>query len=305
MPKLLLLCLLAFAACKTKKTPPAGDAATLLFDTSLVAWDTSVVSRSLADDLRDSLHIVHLMDSFKTIKPIAVFVTDNKTKAFRKMVSRLIDTSNITITPLHFTETLRAGKTRNSKQRIYTNARFTIKQLVPEFNSQLDRQLFINGHELRPGIEIDTTLSGSFYVNTFRFYEEEISIMKFGSREYLRIDGGLENCNGMGCGIAFYLLYDIALKKGMLLQQFRNDFVVGYNQQRQTPLFINMGDDNTWFDGLCECWRLSGDVYRFTRTGNIQAATDAGGKQYAFEAFSCAEEDGDTIKVVAGNLPRK
>ena len=165
------------------------------------------------------------------------------------------------------------------------------------------KKISINGRELRPGIGIDTSLHYDDFFYHFGLAEDACAIMKFGAKEYLFLTGYISQCNGSGCGISFYMLYDPVVKKAMLLKQFRSEFIAGYDKKNNTPLFIDM-EERDEFNYLYQCFINSDKVYRLDGRCNIKPVTDSKGEQLHFTAFF-TDSGIDTVKLIAGNLPIK
>lgn len=289
-----ILLLLAFMACKQKKQPAAVIVQPLT--------DTAVAPFNRMHSYEDPNWIQHQQDSFYAIKPQAVFITDNKTEAFRKLIAAAIDTSGVTITPIQFSDTaIRTyDKEGNavSERSIYKNKQFTVQVFDPNLEEFAPKKIYINGQELRAGIEMDTSVYYDEYFYHFDLYNDECAIMKFGNKDYLFLSGYISNCSGMACGVNFYILYDPVIRKAFLLQQFRSEFIAGYDQKNKTPLFIDMSGS---YNELLQCFIRAGKVYRLNHNCKAKQVTNKAGKPLHFTAYS--KVDYDTVKLIAGNLP--
>jgi hypothetical protein len=102
----------------------------------------------------------------------------------------------------------------------------------------------------------------------------------------------------MGCGVAYYLLYDPAPRKAMLLQQFRTDFITGYDKTTNCPVFIDVGGDDWEPNILFQCFIYSGKVYHLAPGCKIKRTLNKAGKQYHFTAYS--RDGGNTIVLLNG-----
>jgi len=301
----LLICLLiSFTACKHKAQPVPVSG--IPIDSLAPVTDTAIIPYTPADHIKDSLQRAHELDSFNAIKPQAVFISDEKVNAFRKMIATAIDTTGVTVIPTLFSDTsiIKYDKDQNpvSSRQICKNNRFTIVLFDQDFNSYKPRKLFINGKELRAGIEIDTSISGTFYSDNIEINGGDCALMKFGTKEYLLITGSFQNCTGTACGISYYLLYDPVIKKAMLLQQFRSEFIAGYDKRYNSLVFIDM-IENAGYNYLYQCFMFSGKIYRFEHSGKIKRMLNNTGEQFHFTAFS--RQGDDTISLIGGNLPVK
>jgi hypothetical protein len=255
----LLICLLiSFTACKHKAQRVPVSA--IPIDSLAAVTDTVINPYTPADQIKDSLQRIHELDSFNAIKPQAIFISNEKTNAFRKMIATAIDTTGVIVIPTLFSDTtiIKYDKDQNpvSSRQICKNNRFTIILFDQDFNSNKPRKLFINDRELRAGIEIDTTVSGTFYENNIEINGRDCALLQFGTKEYLLITGSIQNCTGTACGVSFYFLYDPVIKKAMLLQQFRCEFIAGFDKRYNTPVFIDM-IENTEYNYLFQCFMFS------------------------------------------------
>ena len=288
--------LLAFVACKQKKQPAAATVPPLT--------DTAIMPANRMLPHEDSVWRQHQRDSFYAIQPQAVFITDKKSQAVRKLIAAAIDTSGVTVIPIKFSDTtIRTyDKEENlvSLRHVYKSNWFTVQVFDRNVEKFIPKKISVNGQELRAGIEIDTALYYDEYFYHFDLNYEECAIMKFGNKDYLFLAGGIGNCNGRACGVSFYILYDPVIRKGMLLQQFRSEFIAGYDQKNKTPLFIDIRGANE-YNNLFQCFMMGGKVYRLNSNCKAKPVTDKSGKQLHFTAWS--KDDPDTIKLITGNLP--
>lgn len=297
----LLLCLiLATIACNYKPQPVIANIST---DTIIPAADTAFNPYTDADRIKDSLQFIHKRDSFLAIKPLAI-LTSKKEDLIDKLIATVIDTNGVTRIPLSFSDTTITKYDKDdmpvSRRQILKNNRFFIEVFYREDDVYKPGKLFINGRPFRAGIEIDTSVSGSFYADNIEIDGEDCAILKFGAKEYLLLSGGMSNCNGSACGVKYYLLYDPVIRKAMLLQQFRGIFITGYDKKTNSPVFIDMYvslEKEPYFN----VFKFAGKVYRFDHTGKIKRMMDASGKQHYFSGYSTYYYD--SLIVVNGNWP--
>jgi hypothetical protein len=221
------------------------------------------------------------------------------------VIAAAIDTSGITIKPIKFSDTIinTYDKVGNpvSERHIYKSKRFTIEVADRDLNEFAPNKIIVNGLELRPGIELDTT---TYYYDEyfyhFSIYDDRCAIMKFGNKEYLFLTGGIGNCGGKACGVKFFILYDPVIRKATVLQQYRSEFIPGYDPKNKTPLFIDMSSEDE-YDYLLKCLMIEGKVFRVDANCKTKPVTDKAGKQLYFTAYS--NDNADTVKLIAGNLP--
>lgn len=303
MYKPFTILLLAFMACKQKNSTPASIAKT---DTISPLRDTAILPYTVADHLRDSLEWRHKLDSFYAIKPIATYRPDTNGYYYNNLVADVIDTTGVTTTPLVFAETTIAKLDKKGNDIIYQrhilkNNRFTVEVIASGRNLENRREIIINRHKLRYGIELDTSLLGTQFADRIDIDPTECSLMTFGTKEYLFLKGYIEMCSGMACGVSYYLLYDPAIKKAMILEQFRCKFNKGYDKKNNTPVFINMAPFNEHTPEY-QCYLTTGKVYRFTHTGKIKPVYSKTGKPINFTAW-CSNLD-SPVYVIKGNFAR-
>lgn len=282
---LLLFFVLAATSCHNKPQPATPVSKQ---DSIIPAMDT--VTGGYTDQVRreDSLEKVRLCDSLTSIKPVAVFVDDKQGNRFDKMVARIIDTNGVVTKKAVFTDTI---IDTYSKEGAVVSERCIIKTkgyVVTFYYRNVmsdDRQLkiYINGRELKPGRDIDT-IGSIFCFDRISIAAEGCAVLRFGDKEYLLLVGEMWGCNGLACGLSYYMLYDPAIKKAMLLQQFRSDFYYGYDAVAQTPVFIDMATNTD--NPLCNNFLFAGKAYRFNRRGKIEPLLTKTGKQCFFDGYN-------------------
>jgi hypothetical protein len=277
---LLLLFSLAAASCYNKPQP--GNNTIGIQDTITPLTDTAIAPAYAQPGAADSL-ARHYRDSLDAIKPVAVFTFDKEGDPFDKLVARMIDTTGIVKQVGGFRDTTLITTTKNEKliaeRHIIKGKGYVVEVSQRDETPYGAKKLFINGRAMRPGKEIDTSLSGTIYTEVIDIDAAECAILRYGAREYLFLPGYIKNCNGMGCGVSFYILYDPLIKKAMLLQQFRTSFLDGYDVAGQTPVFIDMEQDIDNYS------RNAGKVYRFNHQGRIEKVLNRAGRSYFFEGY--------------------
>lgn len=296
---LAVLLLLASTACKPKNKPAASIVKT---DTIIPVMDTAILPYTAADLVRDSLERKHKLDSFNAIKPIITYTYDTNLEPLDKLIADVIDTTGVTTTPLTLSDTTIQKWNKEGNQiyhrQLLKNNRFTIELVDTGPNNQ--REIIINGYTLRKGSVLDTSVSDAEDTDYIEIQSGRCALLKFGAKEYLLLVAGLENCNGIGCGVRFYVLYDPVIKKGMILQQFRSEFYAGYDKKNKTPVFIDM--ENYEHNGLYQCFLTSGNVYQFNHDGKVKPLCDKAGKQIEFMAY--AKNFDSPLHVIKGNFIR-
>lgn len=300
---LTIVLVLACVACKEKKQ--SVDASIAKTDTIIPATDTTATPYVVPDFLKDSLDWQHHMDSFYAIKPIISYSPDKNGDSYKKLIADVIDTTGVTTTPLAFSDTTiikwnKRGDEIISEQQVLKNKRFTVEVFnLGNGSKNTPRKITINGNTLRKGIELDTSLSGEQYETLITIDHTACSLLTCGTKEYLLLSGHIERCNGMSCGVSYYLLYDPAINKGMVLEQFRSEFFTGYDKKNNTPVFINMKPYNEHSIEY-QCYITAGQVYRLNQNGKIKPVTNKQGKPIDFTAW-CKDET-SPLHVIKGNF---
>ncbi len=297
MKLLLIACMaLAATACKPKKQPPIPESVIALVDTAMNPYSES-------DHIADSIQTQHTRDSFYAIKPKAILLSDKNGEAYKKLIALLVDTNGVTKISSGFSDTIiyKYDKDENpiAGTQVLRNKRFVVKLIDPDLAAYAPRRLYINGREMRPGIEIDTTQSGSEYINNIQLDVEDSYFIKFGTKEYLLLNGHIEKCTGTACGVGYYLLFDPLLQKAIMVQLYRSEFVVGYDKEIKTPVFIDLSTDYE-YNFLYQCFLYSGKVYSLDQSCKIRPVVDQSSNPYHFTAYS--KENPDSIVVVNGNF---
>ncbi len=273
-------------ACKYKQQPTIPPTNK---DTALAAVDTVINYNPYtdADRIRDSLERKHLLDSFYSIKPLAVFKPAGNKEAIDMLVANFIDTTGVVRIPVAFSDTTiyKYNKQQEpiAERQICRSKRYVIEIFDTYEDYTIPNKLFINGRELRAGLEIDTSLSGPFYLHSLTIDADKSCVMKFGAKEYLFISGYVRGCSGLACSVSFYILYDPATRKATLIEEFQSDFFAGYDKKSNSPVFINTANGN---NGLFECYFFSGKAYLLDKTNRIKPFIGKDGKQVEYDAYS-------------------
>ena len=195
MKILLLVCLvMATSACLHKPKPVSVNNTN---DSIQPLVDTILFPNPYTEEVRikDSLQFIHERDSFVAIKPLATFYSDVKGNALDKLIAAMIDTTGFIKTPLLLSDTTIYKYDKNhdiiSSRQLCKNNQFAIEIRSREIEPYGPRRLFINGHELRPGIELDTSISGSAYADNIEMETSYCTLMKFGAKEYLQLTASI------------------------------------------------------------------------------------------------------------------
>lgn len=303
-PYLLLFIPLAWLACKNRSAAPTSATArdsTVLYDTAYLPFNQDSIR------IAGSIERAHVLDSFHAVKPLAVFRWEGDHDPFYKMIQPVVDTQLLVrmLIPFSGTTIYKYNKEQMplSCRHVYKSKGLVVEVRNPDFERySRPYTIHVNGRLLRMGIEIDTALSSPEYVDAFDLSPDECYYLAAGNRKLLLLTGGIDKCNGTGCGVSFYIVYDLVKHKGFLLQQFRSDFVAGIDRRTGDLIFFNM-DDRHDYNYLYQGFFESGKAFVFDRQNRISPYRDSLGVQYHFNAFCGGESD--SLRLLSGNLPLK
>jgi hypothetical protein len=274
-PRPLYAILLVVSACR----PTAKDPAALLpvYDTAIVpAVDSGIVAVPY-DRVADSLRTVHLRDSFYARPTVKRFVTDVQGNALLKLAAWCTDTLPVHRTTLVFTE--KEDRLYNKEQLpiqikyTYRHPAYTITLTNNRPDEYHTRNITINGKPVRPGIELDVSLMGEEWIQHLSLDNTGFTELTIGGQKWLLLEGGIEKCNGIGCGVRYFILYDPLQKRGVAVQQFRMEFlIIGYNKISKQPELVVMDDAD--YNAFLQLKNCSGTLYTITPSGKIKAVRD-------------------------------
>lgn len=273
------------AACKQSSKPPAAP----VVNTAIVipAVDSAIVTEPY-DRVADSLRILHLRDSFYAQAPLLRFGNEKESDALLQLADWCTDTLPVRRTPLQFTEKEETGynKAQDPTQIKYTyrNPRYTVTLTDTHPYEYSLRQLTVNGNRLRPGIELDTALIGKEWLSHIALDASSFTAIEINKRPWLLMEGGIEKCNGIGCGTRYFILYNPLQNRGVVVRQFRMALlIVGFNKTNQRPELVAMEDAD--FNYLLQHENCSGALYTINQQGKLQAVKDKYGKPKSFEGY--------------------
>lgn len=287
MKMTIAVCLFLTATACSQQNKPGNNAP----NTLSARYDSVLASESEKASIKDSIHRKQQRDSFYAIKPIAVFHTDATGSAEQKLAAFLVDTSLVVKTPLHFSDT--SFYTYNPKEepvsitQICKNKQFSIKLFQPDLSGEKTSKLYINNHQVRAGIDIDTTLAHDFMRTAPEIDASDCYIMQLSNKRYLLIKSSVYKCTGIACKVSFYLLFDPERRKGIAIEQFNSILIAGYDKENKTPVFFDASAD---YNYLFECMLYKGKAYRITPSGKISPLVDKDNRQQQFTAYYKDEE---------------
>ncbi|MES1224664.1 MAG: hypothetical protein ABUT20_54735 [Bacteroidota bacterium] len=282
------------------------DTKTTVIDTIIPAMDTGIANTSSYNRYEDSVERQHERDSFYAIKPAYLFTSSGKASGFDKLIAAAINTSTISSVPCNFvfkhSYTYNKDSMPVAETSTYTNSKYHIRIVNQNVEDYLPKKIFINGRQLRWGIDIDTTFSKDFISYNIELTPEECKLVQLEQKEYLLLSGAMEKCNGSGCGVAYFLLFDPVSQKAIAIQQFRiNEPYIGSFNNNSRPGFLMFDDYD--YNYLYNIFTVSAKAYSFSKEGKILPAKDNKGRQYYFDGYSI--DDPDSIVILKANFPVK
>lgn len=285
---LLIALLFCFSFCGDRKKPAQ---ATVSKDPVNTKKDTAYSTD--APHLADTV-ITEYLDSLFKLKPVAVMDIYQQGYYYENLIARFIDTTAIKKIRLVFSDTV--INTLNKKddllstREINRNKRFTIeiRQAFP--NEYNPRKLYINGKQLRPGIELDTSHAGDFFFHTLEINSGESCLLQMGNKEYLLLKGFVHNCNGIACSVNYSILYDPVSGKAMLDEQYMTPLCLGFDKKTSSPVFIDHNRDLEYLSN-CDLDQFSGKVYRWDPQNGIRPLLNKERRQLQFEGYHRSDKD--------------
>jgi len=280
-----------------EKVPAAIDSIIPLFD-------TSIVPSNPYDHDADSIYIQRQRDSFYSIKPEYVFTTTGNISSFDKLTAAAMDTSKAITVNHGFTlvesYTYNKDSMPLSKTATYSGRNYTIKVVTKDLEDYQQKQIFINDKRMIWGRDIDLSLTRSDISYAIALSPEDCKLIRFRGKEFLYLQGYIEKCNGKGCNVNYYLLYDPVLRKAIAVEQYMsrqlNVGKFGTNSQLGFLVFDNY-DQNY----LYQCFPVAAKAYLFSENGKIIPAKNKQGKQYYFDGYVIANPD--SIRIIKANFP--
>lgn len=242
------------------------------------------------DFLKDSLLQIKERDSFYSIQPLKVFVSDKDSTAENKLISLLLDRRLVRILENKFDETVDYKYDNNQtpiwKNQVISTQSFKIEIKDSHFNSEKTGQksLFINNKQQQPGKEMDTSLVWDAFLHSVELDKEYCKLIQVGSKTLLYLRGHVEQCTGLACSVIFHLLYDPVLNKSVVFHQFRiDDFFVGYNHKTGELEFCVM--EEGMYNERLDYFPFSGKVYRLNKKGKLLPKKTQDNNNIFFESY--------------------
>ena len=292
--------IILFASCHSnnnhKKAPLTADTVSPLYDTAIYPLQYS--------SCPDSVLLKHQRDSFYAIKPAYLFTSTANASAFNKLIAAAIDTTAAIHSRIDFTMvesyTYDKDSMPLSRTVTYSGKDYKIQVLTTDLEEYKQKLIFINNRRLKWGADIDTSLTGTDISYTIELSPADFSLLEFNGKKFLYIQGGIEKCNGNGCGVSYHLIYDLQLHKAVALQQYRTrEFYMGKLSSGKQLAFLVFADHD--FNYLYQHFTVSAKTYLFSNNGKILAAKYSRNKQYYFDGYSTG--DPDRISILTANFP--
>jgi hypothetical protein len=293
------LALLVTSACRQPNKPSAGVLPGT--DTPIVpAFDTAIGVAVPYDRVADSLRTAHLRDSFYARPAVRRFTTDAQGNALLKLAAWCTDTQQVYRSPLLFTET--EDRLYNKEQQpirikhTYHHPAYTITLTDSRPDEYHTRKITINGKPVRPGIELDVSLMNEEWISYLSLDHSSFTSMRIGGQNWLLLEGGIEKCNGLACGVRYFILYNRFLNRGVAVQQFRTALlIIGYNKTARLPELVVLDDAD--YNAFLQVENCSGTLYTITSWGKIKPVRDRQAKPRRFAGYY-PYDDKDTSEYI-------
>jgi hypothetical protein len=258
-------------------------------DTLSPLYDTTIVAYTSASRSEDSLDAIKKRDSFYSIRPIQIFISDKKADCWSKLKASFIDTTLVKITSIkvsykEFT-TFDKEQIPVAKQYAFTSNEFSVKLKDNCYGDYYPREFYINNKKMQPPVDLDTSISGNWFITNIMLTETEFYKMKIAHRNFYMAKGYVEKCNGTACGVLYFLLYDADNKKTIIFHQFRDEELrIGYDLKTGNIELMATRDMeyiDTW-----QCITYSGNVFSIAPNGKVVSKKGKNGKPVCFAGYS-------------------
>jgi hypothetical protein len=290
---LLLICL--FASCLRNMNL---DGQLPVTDTAMVvAFDTSITVTTAWDPLADSIAKLKERDSFFAIPPKMIFVGSPESFCWDQCAAFFLDTSRVVterIKVKYEFEQVTDWKFDVKANRYWFSwDQYTLGITEPDPYEYAPQQFTMNGWLLKPGVSLDTTVSGSWFLNNIDLDEEEFWRLTAGPRHFIVATGFIRHCNGMGCGQIYHFLYDLDNQKALVIDEFRGyRLYTGYNPVNGDVEFLKRDNEP---GGRYNCLFETGQVLALSPDGSIRFKTTVNGNKTGYKAYLPMNAETDSL----------
>ena len=246
------------------------------------------------DPVADSLAQVHAQDSFYVLPVKRKVITANGIDAIDQLAYSIIDTSGLvkirdTFTEKEFRKYDKAQLPLLAEVT-YSSGNCTVK-VISDLTYTIPKKIFINGKLLKHINIQDTLTDEDSFFSSIELDPATFSRFRFRGIDYLYMRGGIEKCNGNGCGLSFNIIYNFSTGKAVDINQYRiyRNFCYGSCAALKELCFLYFDDFamNDYFGYFPQ----TAHAYSFGADGKIRKATNAAGNQYFFDGYSVDGED--------------
>ncbi len=265
-------------------------------DSAMVITDTVIAPVPVWDPVADSLAGIRERDSFFAVPLKRVFVSTTG-NCWDQCAAFFLDTTQINRERLKVSydvEPVTDWQMNVKKYRYWFSwDNYTLGITDPCPEDYCPQQFTINGLHLEPGVRLDTTVAGTWFLHHIVLYEDDFWRITAGNRRFIMANGFIRNCNGIGCGQLYNFLYDLDNNKAFVIDQFRGyQLYTGYNRSTGEVEFLKTDKDN-W--DRYNCLFETGKVIVLSLDGKLRFKTNAKGEQVGYKAWLPMSAEADSL----------
>lgn len=266
-------------------------------DTSFWLVDTAIALKAAWDPVADSLAEVRERDRFFAIQPRKIFVGTPQSFCWDQCAAFFLDTTMVVTERMQVkyeSELVTDWKLDVKANRYWFSwDSYTLSITEPDPEHYKPQQFFMNGLPLEPGVRLDTTVAGSWFLLNIDLDEEEFWRLRAGPRHFIVANGFIRHCNGIGCGQLYHFIYDLDNQKALVIDEFRGyRLYTGYNPITGDVEFLKT--DNELHDRF-NCIFETGQVLALSSRGEIRFKTAANGKKAGYKAYLPLNAESDSL----------
>jgi hypothetical protein len=266
-------------------------------DTGLVQVDTAIARVPAWDPVADSLAEIRTRDSFFAIPPRKVFISSPASFCWDQCAAFFLDTTKV------YRERLKVNydfePVTNWKSELIANRyryswdNFTLEVNEPDPENYHPQQFTMNGWPLEPGVRLDTSVAGEWFLSNISLAEDEFWRLTVGPRHFIEATGFIRHCTGKACGQLYHFLYDLENQKVLVIDEYRGyRLYAGYNKRSGNVEFLKRDE------GLSEqynCLFEEGKVLTLFPNGRISYKTNNDGNIVGYKAYFPLNEKEDRL----------
>lgn len=289
--------LLLFCSASCIRQGDTSIAVTGQVDTSLWLVDTAISPVPVRNPVADSLAEVRERDLFFAFAPKKVFISKPQSFCWDQCAAFFLDTTKVyreRIKVKYEFEPVTDWKLELKSNRYWFMwDNFTLGITEPDPENYKPQFFTMNGLPLEPGVRLDTSIAGDWFLYTIDLDEEEFWRLTVGPRHFIEATGFIRHCNGKGCGQLYHFLYDLENQKAFVLDEYRGyRLYAGYNTQTGDVEFLKRDEDIT---EKYNCIFETGKVLSLTPGGYIHYKKTEKGKIAGYQAYFPLNENEDRL----------